>query len=203
MESMKRLMMLLVAMVVMAGMAGCSMEVKRISPDEVVDLSGNWNDTDSQLVAEEMVKEALAKPWVARHMKKSKGEPPKVIIGTIKNKTDEHIAIDTFQKDIERELTNSGYVEFVASKSERDEIRAEREDQQTHSSDRSRKAMYSETGADYMMQGTISKITDARGSKQTFYYAVDMELVDMQRSVKVWFGNKKIKKFIKKPGARF
>ena len=200
---MKRLLMVLVTMVVMAGMAGCAMEVKRISPDEVVDLSGNWNDTDSQLTAEEMVKEALSRPWVARHMKKSKGEPPKVIIGTIKNKTDEHIAIDTFQKDIERELTNSGYVQFVAAKGERDEIRAEREDQQTYSTETTRKEMYAETGADYMMQGTISKITDARGGKQTFYYAVDMELVDMKSSIKVWYGNKKIKKYIKIPGARF
>jgi len=200
---MKRLMMLILAMVVMAGMAGCAMEVKRISPDEVVDLSGNWNDTDSQLVAEEMVKEALSRPWLSRHMKKHKGEEPKVIVGTIKNKTDEHIAIDTFQKDIERELTNSGMVQFVASKGERDEIRAEREDQQTYASESTRKEMYAETGADYMLQGTISKITDARGSKQTFYYQVDMELIDLQRNIKVWFGNKKIKKYIKKPGVRF
>ncbi|MBN1595044.1 penicillin-binding protein activator LpoB [candidate division FCPU426 bacterium] len=194
---------LVLTAVIVAGMAGCAMEVKRISPDEVVDLSGNWNDTDSQLVAEEMVKEALSRPWVAQHMKKHAGDPPKVIVGTIKNKTDEHIAIDTFQKDIERELTNSGMVEFVAGKGERDEIRYEREDQQTYASESTRKQMYAETGADYMMHGTISKITDARGDKQTFYYQVDMELTDLQRNIKVWFGNKKIKKYIKKPGARF
>ncbi|MCD4814078.1 penicillin-binding protein activator LpoB [bacterium] len=200
---MKKMMLLLAGAVLVAGMSSCSMEVKRISSDEVVDLSGNWNDTDSQLVAEEMVKEALTRPWLGKHMKKHRGESPKVIVGTIKNKSDEHIAIDTFQKDIERELTNSGMVEFVTGKGERDEMRAEREDQQTYSSDSTRKEMYAETGADYMMQGTISKITDARGGKHTFYYQVDMELVDMQRNIKIWYGNKKIKKFIKRPGARF
>jgi len=164
-----------------------------------VDLSGRWNDTDSQLVAEEMVKEALARPWLAKFLKEH-GKNPTVIVGTIKNKTDEHIAIDTFQKDIERELTNSGSVDFVASKGERNEVRSEREDQQTYASDRTRKQMYDETGADYMLQGTLSKITDAAGGKRTFYYQVDMELVDMQRNVKVWFGNKKIKKFITRPG---
>lgn len=200
---MRKLMLAALSAVLVVGLAGCGMEVKRISPDEVVDLSGNWNDTDSQLVAEEMVKEALARPWLAKHMKKNRGEEPKVIVGTIKNKTDEHIAIDTFQKDIERELTNSGMVQFVSGKGERNEMRTEREDQQTYSSDRTRKQMYAETGADYMLQGTISKITDARGSKQTFYYQVDLELTDVQRSIKVWYGNKKIKKYIKKPGARF
>jgi PBP1b-binding outer membrane lipoprotein LpoB len=126
-----------------------------------------------------------------------------VIVGTIANKTDEHIAIDTFSKDIERELTNSGMVQFVASKTEREEIREEREDQQTWSSGDTRKEMYEETGADYMMKGTISKITDARYGKATFYYQVDMELVDLQKSLKVWYGNKQIKKFIQRPGARF
>ena len=192
---MKRFLQVAMSAVMALALFGCAGSVKRISTDEVVDLSGRWNDTDSQLVAEEMVKEALAKPWLARFMK-AKGKNPVVIVGTIKNKTDEHIAIDTFQKDIERELTNSGLVDFVAAKGERDEIRAEREDQQTFASDETRKRMYAETGADYMMQGTISKITDAKGGKKTFYYQVDMELVDLQRNVKVWFGNKKIKKYI-------
>jgi uncharacterized protein (TIGR02722 family) len=189
------------AAVAVGALVGCAGSVKRISTDEVVDLSGRWNDTDSQLVAEEMVKAALAKPWLARFMKE-KGKNPTVIVGTIKNKTDEHIAIDTFQKDIERELTDSGNVDFVTGKGERDEVRAEREDMQTNASQDTRKQMYSETASDYMMQGTISKITDAAGGKATFYYQVDMEMVDMLRNVKVWFGNKKIKKFITGSGAR-
>jgi penicillin-binding protein activator len=190
-------------MVVMAAvLAACSGSVQRISSDEVIDLSGRWNDTDSQLVAEKMVKEALALPWLARFLKE-KGKNPTVIVGTIKNKTDEHIAIDTFQKDIERNLTNSGSVDFVAGKDERDEVRAEREDQQTNAAEESRKQMYKESGSDYMMQGTISKITDAAGRTATFYYQVDMELVDMQRNVKVWYGNEKIKKLVKGRGARY
>ncbi len=193
---------LAVAGVVAVGLFGCAGSVKRIATDEVVDLSGRWNDTDSQLVAEQMVKEALARPWLSQFLK-AKGKNPTVIVGTIKNKSDEHIATDTFKNDIERELTNSGMVNFVSSKGERDEVRSEREDQQTHATDRTRKQMYAETGADYMLQGTISKITDAAGSKKTFYYQIDMVLTDMQSSRKIWIGNKKIKKFIKRPGARF
>jgi penicillin-binding protein activator len=198
----KRWLSVLLVAAAVAALAGCSGSVKRISSDEVVDLSGRWNDTDSQLVAEEMVKEALARPWLANFMKQ-KGKNPTVIVGTIKNKTDEHIAIDTFQKDIERELTNSGSVEFVAGKEEREEVRDERTDMQTNASEETRKQMYQEQASDYMLQGTISKITDAAGSKKTFYYQVDMEMIDMQRNVKVWFGNKKIKKFITGAGARY
>jgi penicillin-binding protein activator len=184
-------------------MAGCATEVKRIAADDVVDLSGRWNDTDSKLVSEEMVKQALARPWLANFTKSHGGTTPKVIVGTVDNKTDEHIALDTFVKDIERELINSGMIQFVAAKTEREEIREEREDQQTWSSEDTRKQLYDESGADYIMQGTISKITDARGSQATFYYQVDMELVDMQKSVKVWSETKQIKKYLKRPGARF
>lgn len=199
---MKKLLALACVGIMAVGLAGCAGSVKRISSDEVVDLSGRWNDTDSQLVAEEMVKDSLSRPWLAGFMKKT-GKNPTVIVGTIKNKSDEHIATDTFRNDIERELINSGMVDFVSSKGERDEVRAEREDQQTHASESTKKAMYSETGSDYMMQGTISKITDAAGTKKTFYYQIDMTLTDMQSGRKVWIGNKKIKKFIKRPGARF
>ncbi len=182
-------------------LAGCAGSVRRISPDEVVDLSGRWNDTDSKLVAEEMVDSALAKPWLTNFVK-AKGKNPTVIVGTISNKTDEHIAVDAFQKDIERELINSGAVDFVASKSEREEVREEREDQQTQASDETRKEMYQEYGADYMLKGVISKIPDHAGSKAVFYYKVDLELIDLQTSKKVWANDKEIKKFITGAGAR-
>ncbi len=198
---MKKVMHVIFSVVMIAALAGCAGSVRRISSDEVVDLSGRWNDTDSQLVAEEMVKDSLSKPWLARFLKKA-GKNPTVIVGTIKNKTDEHIAVDTFKNDIERELINNGSVDFVTSKGERAELRAEREDQQLNASQDTKKEMYAETGADYMLQGTISKITDATYGKKTFYYQVDMTLTDLKTGKKVWIGDKKIKKFIQRPGAR-
>lgn len=190
-------------MVILAAalLAGCAGSVRRISPDEVVDLSGRWNDTDSKLTAEEMVGSVLARPWLTNFVK-AKGKNPTVIVGTISNKTDEHISIDTFQKDIERELINSGAVDFVASKSEREEVREEREDQQTQASEETRKEMYREYGADYMLKGIVSKIPDFAGNKAVFYYKIDMELIDLQTNKKVWANNKEIKKFITGAGAR-
>ncbi|HEX8547671.1 MAG TPA: hypothetical protein VF691_11960, partial [Cytophagaceae bacterium] len=37
--------------------------VTRVSPDQQIDLSGNWNDTDSKLVAEEMTRDMMARTW--------------------------------------------------------------------------------------------------------------------------------------------
>jgi hypothetical protein len=46
--------------------AGCGSETKvtRVDTNVATDFSGRWNDTDSRLVAETMVKESLASPWL-------------------------------------------------------------------------------------------------------------------------------------------
>ena len=55
----------LVALVLLS-LAGCGQETKitRVDSGVVTDLSGRWNDTDSRIVAESMVKEALEYPWL-------------------------------------------------------------------------------------------------------------------------------------------
>jgi len=181
--------------------AGCTpkTEVKRVEPEEVIDLSGRWNDTDSRLVSEEMVKDALDRPWVRNFMQTHNGKLPVVIVGTVRNLSHEHISVQTFVKDLERELINSGAVDFVASSEERSEIREERKDQAYHSSEDTIKADLKETGADFMLKGTLNSILDKTGSKAVMFYQVNLELTDMETHKKVWIGDKKIKKLIKHP----
>lgn len=176
--------------------------VVRVSTDSVTDLSGRWNDTDSQLVAEQMVQEALTFPWLAKFLKKE-GREPKIIVGEIINKTDEHIDTDVFRKAIERELMKSGSVEFVASKTEREEIRGEREDQQEYSSDKTKKNFKQEEAADYMLKGVMTSIVDQVSGRKAVFYQVDMELFDIETNKKVWPGQKQIKKIIDRPGLGF
>lgn len=187
-----------------AVLSACSSnpKVDRIEPDTVTDLSGDWNDTDSRLVAEEMIQDSLSHPWLANFMR-DKRKPPVVIVGEVRNLSHEHINIGTFVNDIERALINSGRVEFVASREERGEIRDERLDQDLHAREDTRKAAGQEIGADFMLKGTINTIVDAIDKKQTRYYQVDLTLISMADNRKVWTGQKKIKKAIKNPRYRF
>ncbi|MFM2397140.1 MAG: hypothetical protein RLZZ144_390, partial [Pseudomonadota bacterium] len=50
----------LVAVVAFGTLSGCATEVKRVGVEQVKDLSGNWNDTDSRLVSEEMIRDSMA-----------------------------------------------------------------------------------------------------------------------------------------------
>ena len=121
-----------------------------------------------------------------------------VIVGTIRNLTHEHISTGTFAKDLERALINSGEVEFVASAEERGELREERMDQARHSSEETAKPMGEETGADFMLKGSINSIVDQEKRKSVIFYQVDLELIELETHKKVWIGNKKIKKYVKK-----
>lgn len=185
--------------VVMLGLIGCGAETKvtRVDTGVVTDLSGRWNDTDSRMVAEAMVKEALEYPWLNK-FSESKHRQPVVVVGTVLNNSHEHINVDTFVTDLERELTNSEKVTFVAGKSEREEVRTERKEQAMYAREDTQKAPGKEIGADYMMKGTIATILDEADGTKAMFYQVDLQMVDLESNAKVWFGQKKIKKVIEK-----
>lgn len=193
---------LLAAAWIALGLTGCAPSVTRMEATEVKDLSGAWNDTDSRLVSEEMVQDALARPWIDDHMR-SKKKPPVVIVGEVRNLSHEHINVNTFVADLERALINSGKVEFVASRTERGDVREERRDQDIHAREETRKAMGQETGADFMLKGTINTIIDVSGRTQVRYYQVDLTLISLADNRKLWVGQKKIKKLVERSQLRF
>jgi len=179
---------------------GPDKKVQRVSESSVTDVGDKWNDTDSRLVATEMINDCLQRPWLEKATKKLNKEPV-LIVQMIRNKTTEHIATGTFTKDLERALINDGRVQFVASKEERNEIRGEREDQAGNSSDDSMKGPGKEEGADYALQGTIQSIVQQDGGTKVKFYQINLELISMTDNKKAWIGEKKIKKIINQAGA--
>jgi len=176
---------------------GCAkqMKVERIEPETTTDLSGRWNDTDSRLVAEEMIEDCLSRPWLGEFTGKY-GKKPVVIVGSVANKSFEHIAVETFINDLQRALINSGRVSFVADRDIREMIRDEKLDQSQYASRETMKEMGREIGADFMLFGSINSIIDQIEGKKVIYYQVDLELINIETNEKVWMGQKKIKKWI-------
>lgn len=183
-------------------LTACSTSVERLDAGDTVDLSGAWNDTDSQLVAKEMINDALNRAWLPNFTAKT-GKPPAVIIGQVKNLSHEHINTKTFINEMERELINSGRVEFVASSDERGEIRSERIDQDLNSSEATRNAAGQEQGANFMLKGQINTIIDAADDDQVRYYQVDLSLISLADNRKVWVGQKKLKKLVSNSKLRY
>ncbi len=188
---------ILMAVLICGLVVGCSggKKVTRLDTNTVTDLSGRWNDTDSRLVAEEMVQDCLSRAWIT-DFAAANGEKPVVTVGEIRNESSEHINTETFTTDFERELINSAKVRFVAAHDARAELRQERQEQQEFASRETMKRFREETGADFLLQGSIKTIVDQEDGKQVVFYQTDLELVNIETIEKVWIGTKKIKKGI-------
>ena len=194
MKSKIRIALLLLGIIIVA--ESCKVrQVERINPSEQTDLSGRWNDTDSRLVAEEMVNDALNRPWRTRFETKY-SKVPVVVVALVDNKSHEHIATETFIKDMERAFVNSGLVRLVQAGEKREDLREERADQQQYASKETAKAWGKELGADYILQGDLNSIVDSYQNRKAVTYQVNMELTDLETNEIVWIGDKKIKKFI-------
>jgi hypothetical protein len=167
---------------VVLALTACATQVTQAPLDTSSDRSGGWSDT-----AEAMVKEALKQPW-PRRFTQMMGRAPVVSVGAIVNRTPEPLNTETFVKDLERALANSGQVQFAADAEQRQEGRPEPTPRTVPV------RLSRQGGADFMLQGVINPPGDARDSTQAGFYQVELELVDLASNVQVWQVQRKIKK---------
>jgi len=188
-----------IAAIAVSGMiiTSCSRQVTRVSTDQAIDVSGNWNNTDSRLVAEEMTQTILGGKWLSSHLEEKQGKRPVVIVGVVQNKSHEHIDAETFVKDVEQSFIKSERVRLVQGGKKREELRAEKADQQDNATVSTMKKFGLENGADYILQGSINSIVDSHKRKKVVYYQVNLELTNIQTNEVVWIGDKKIAKYVK------
>ena len=189
----------LICLAVVLLAAGCSTtKVERVAVGQKIDVSGDWNDYDAMQVAEDMIKDCLSGHWLSDYNNLKKHNPT-VIVGHITNRSHEHIDTQVFIKYLERSLTNSGKIIFVASPEEREGIRAERDDQQAGNTlQETIKQKGRELGADFMLIGSQNSIKDAVRGKAVVFYQTNLELIDLETNQKVWIGQHQIKKVVKK-----
>jgi uncharacterized protein (TIGR02722 family) len=178
-------------------LTACSTTVTRGPLETPDDLSGRWNDTDSRLTAEALTKDVLDRPWSQRFTQVM-GRRPVVVVGTVLNRTHEPLNTQTFEKDLERALVQSGQVQFVADAGQRQEVRQERPDQAQHARADTVKPTGQESGTDFMLQGTINSLVDELDGTRAVFYQVDLELIDIASNIKIWQGQKKVKKLVER-----
>ena len=170
-------------------------QVSRVNSNEVIDLSGRWNDSDSQMVSAEMISDLLSSKWLPIYENRHNKKRPVVVVGTVSNKSHEHINSETFIKDVEKAMIKNGSLRLVQAGAKRQELRNERDGQnQGYTAPETSKKWGLELGADFILQGTINSIIDSYKKEKVIYYQVDLELTDLETNEVVWMGDKKIKK---------
>lgn len=178
--------------------AGCGggQTVDRKDERAVVDLSGNWNATDSTLVADALIADCLSHKWL-ENFNKTNNRVPVVKIGRITVRSNgDVISTQIFANDLVRALINSGKAEAVASNAENDQAREERKQQDVNASEATRKESFQETGTDFLIIGEINVQDDQAGGVKQKFFSTDLKMTDVKTQRQVWIGNKKHSKII-------
>ena len=184
-------------------MVSCgSTKVSSVDSDEVIDLDGYWNESDVRIVCDSLIEECISSPRIAK-FEGQQGRAPVVIIDSIRNQSSEHIDTSIVEKKFQTAIINSGVMEFVSSSTERQALREEKADQADHSTYDTAKEMDQETGADFMLKGSVKTIVQSAGDKTVRTYYVYAELHDIKTNKIVWMAeNDSIKKVIKRQKAK-
>jgi len=186
-----------VILLTFASCASSGTSVKRVDAGTQTDLSGYWNDTDVRIVCKSLIDDCLNSQKIDQAIKAKKGKTPTVIVGRFKNDSSEHIDTTIISSIMEQTIFNSGKLDFVAGGSTRDELRAERQDQQSNASETTAKALANETGADFMLTGSVKTIVDKAGNKTVRTYFITAEMTNIETNALMWMGqNNEIKKII-------
>lgn len=137
-------------------------------------MIGRWSEAEARRTAMEMMKEAVGQPWVQR-FQQAAGRPPVVTVGTVTSRSQDPTEIQTFIKELERALTNTDKVRFVANAAP----------------PAGRPLPPGQTAqADFVVQGAMMPAVDARDSVKGVSHQVTLEVLDLAGNVQVWSGNK-------------
>ena len=167
------------------GEAPPAKEVERIAGP--VDLSGEWNDVDADLVASSVTVQCLESGWIEKWKNEHDGKKPVVRLYPIRNRTVAYIDYRYFTKQIESALVNSDRVDVLMSLEEL-------EDEEGEAAASANK----ETGADFVLNGTVVSQDDKAGDQEVRAYLVSIELVEVETNKKVWVAQKRIRKLIRR-----
>ena len=189
----------LAVLLVLVTLSSCSTrKVTRIDPSQTIDLSGRWNSTDAQMTATSMIDQVMSDRWLSDFMEVNGGKKPVVIVGFVKNNTSEHIDSELFLKELEKSFVRSGRVTLVQGGEKREQLRAERADQQNFSSPETIAKWGREIGANFMLQGDMGSIVDQYQKEKVVFYKINLQLTNIETNQVVWIGDKEIKKYINK-----
>jgi len=185
------------AMLLLASCASTSAGVQRVDASTQIDLSGYWNDTDVRIVCDALIKDCISSPRVDQAIKALGGKTPVVLVGRFKNDSSEHIDTSIITTTMETAIFNSGKMDFVAGGDTRDALRAERQDQQSNASEETAAQLAKETGANFMLFGSVKTIVDKAGNQTVRTYYVNAEMTNVTTNQRMWMGqNNEIKKVV-------
>jgi len=156
-------------------------------------LNDKWSESDMQRAVKDLVASATSHPAI-----NGAKRPPIVMVTRLQNETSEHIDTQSITDMFQVELMNTGKVVFV-DKAAREDISEEYDYQDSGMVSReTQKGKGGQIGADFIMNGRLATIVQEVGRDKTVYYKLTMNLTNLKTGLKVWTGQKQMRKVFKK-----
>lgn len=155
-------------------------------------VNTDFGSTDLQLIANKMVDDMLVFPPVVQITKERR---PVLFVDRIKNKTTEHIDLESVTDSIQTKLINSGKFRFVDMTAV-EQIRKQFEYQQESGfvDEQTAARMGRQIGAEYMLYGNMASIVKKDGSTKDVYYKFTLKMMHIESGIIEWAAEKEIRK---------
>jgi penicillin-binding protein activator len=155
-------------------------------------VNTDFGSTDLQMIANQMVDQMLVFPPLVQATATRR---PVAFVDRIKNKTTEHIDMESITDSIQSKLINSGKFRFV-DMSVVDRVREQLEFQRDSGmvDDQQAMVMGRQVGAEYMLYGNMSSIVKRDNRTQDVYYKFTLKLLHLESGIIEWAGEKEIRK---------
>jgi len=147
--------------------------------------------------ARQLAGDCLRGPWLSAHLAQLKRKPV-VRLHPLKDQTLHLVDLPQLGSLLERELMTR--VTVVASIQDAEQVRRIREMEAEHAADAEARLESRETGAEYILTGTVVEREDAVPGGKVRAFAFALELVDVRDNRKVWAGRHVEKLLIKSNG---
>jgi penicillin-binding protein activator len=175
----------------------CS-SVRYDDPGRAETLTIDYGSTDLQTLSAEMVESLIASPQLNYLENPGKGDDKRIIVyvGSVENRTSEHIDTEGITDKMQTALLKSGKFRFVAEKTGQAEIEEQVRFQQE--TGRVREDMMrkfgEQLGADVILYGTLRSIDKRKGSsiesggtrKEDVYYQFVLKCVNIDTAEVLW-----------------
>lgn len=180
------------ASILVVGLSACSSTVQYGDATAVETVNTDFGSTDLQTIANKMVDEMLVFPPL---MEVTAQKRPVLFVDKIKNKTTEHIDMESVTDSIQTKLIQSGKFRFVDMTAV-EQVRKQFEFQQQSGfvDEQTAAQMGRQIGAEYMLYGNMASIVKQDKKTKDVYYKFSLKLMHLQSGIVEWMGEKEIRK---------
>lgn len=180
------------ALTLVVGLTACSSTVQYGDATAVETVNTDFGSTDLQSIATKMVDEMLVFPPL---MEVTAQKRPVLFVDKIKNKTTEHIDMESVTDSIQTKLIQSGKFRFVDMTAV-EQVRKQFEFQQQSGfvDEQTAAQMGRQIGAEYMLYGNMASIVKQDKKTKDVYYKFSLKLMHLQSGIVEWMGEKEIRK---------